>query len=396
MSRARQAIALLAIGAAAAVVGFAGAAALEGAGHPGREPVAGAGLAATVPAQPAPPPASAPAPAEPPASPAEPVAPPEAPGPPPAATDPEPVPAPTPRPRPSRPPAPATPAPEAEPPPAATTAPAIPEPPAPETTPAEPVGPPARALQEPAEPPTGVAIPAGEAPPGVGAAHRALAAALAAAAPGSTDAADIRRALGLWRAYLGPDARPAPDGRRATAARALRANAWWFAGRGSPSGRVLLRDADGVILTYRAGQGFAVNPVATTGRWRGLNDDVPAAALAETLLAMGVARTGGGRPFEAWEYFDVEGDPTAVVPGASGMAQARIALLMAHAQAETGDARFAEAVLAALRAFTVDVDPAVYAAWCAPTTPRSRRPGTWSAPTPARAPGRAARSTASW
>ena len=71
---------------------------------------------------------------------------------------------------------------------------------------------------------------------------------------------------------------------------------------------------------------------------------------------MGVARTGGGRPFEAWEYFDVEGDPTAVVPGASGMAQARIALLMAHAQAQTGDPRFAEAVLAALRAFTVDVD----------------------------------------
>ena len=130
------------------------------------------------------------------------------------------------------------------------------------------MGPPARALQEPAEPPTGVAIPAGGAPergrraPRAGGGPRR-------GGPGIHRRRRIRRALGLWRAYLGPDARPAPDGRRATAARALRANAWWFAGRGSPSGRVLLRDADGVILTYRAGQGFAVNPVATTGRWRG-------------------------------------------------------------------------------------------------------------------------------
>ena len=46
-------------------------------------------------------------------------------------------------------------------------------------------------------------------------------------------------------------------------------------GAASPAPPVLLRDEDGVLLTYRAGQGFVVNPVATTGRWRQLNDDVP-------------------------------------------------------------------------------------------------------------------------
>ena len=146
-----------------------------------------------------------------------------------------------------------------------------------------------------------------------------------------------------------------PAGRRATIVRALRANAWWFRDRGSPRGRVLLRDEDGVILTYRAGQGFAVNPVATTGRWRDLNDDVPAAALAGALLEMGVERRAGDRAFTAWEYYDVAGDPAAIVPGTSGMAQARVALLLAHAQAETGDPRFAAAALDALAAFTADV-----------------------------------------
>ncbi len=65
-----------------------------------------------------------------------------------------------------------------------------------------------------------------------------------------------------------------------------------------------------------------MNPVATTGRWRGLNDDVPAAALAEPLLEMGVERRAGERAFTAWEYYDREGDPAAIVPGTSGMAQA--------------------------------------------------------------------------
>ena len=149
--------------------------------------------------------------------------------------------------------------------------------------------------------------------------------------PGSAEDADIRRQLGLWSAYLAPDAAAAPPGRRATIARAVRANAWWFAARGSPSGRVLLRDEDGVILTYRRGQGFAVNPVATTGRWGGLNDDVPAGALAATLMEMGVERVAGDRRFVAWEYYDVADDPAAIRPGTSAMAQGRVALLMAHA-----------------------------------------------------------------
>ena len=343
MSRARQAIALLGVGAVAAVVGFAGAASLGGAGDAAPGPAAAAPPALVT---------SSPAPAEAPASPAEPAAPPEAPGPPPPAAT-----APVPRQEPARTTT-RTAAPGPAPTPAVTTPP-VPAPAPPETEtipPAEPAGPPARALQEPAAPPTGVAIPPDAAPAGAEAAHRALATALSAAAPGSTEEADIRRSLALWRAYLAPGAPPAPDGRRATVARALRANAWWFAGHPSPRSRVLLRDADGVILTYRAGQGFAVNPVATTGRWRGLNDDVPAASLAATLTSMGVARTGADRAFQAWEYYDVEGDPRAVVPGASGMAQARVALLMAHAQAQTGDPRFARTALAALQAFTVDVD----------------------------------------
>ena len=188
-------------------------------------------------------------------------------------------------------------------------------------------------------PPAGVAIPAGEAPTGADPAHRALAEELAAAAPGSTEAADIGRALALWQAFLAPGAPAAPPGRRATVARALRANAWWFARRPAPQGRVLLRDPDGVILTYRAAQGCAVNPVATTGRWQGLNDDVPPEALAATMLEMGVERASGDRRFLAWEYYDVADDPAAIRPGTSAMAQARVALLMAAAARRSADPR---------------------------------------------------------
>jgi hypothetical protein len=57
-----------------------------------------------------------------------------------------------------------------------------------------------------------------------------------------------------------------------------------------------------------------------------------------------------------WEYYDVPGEPSTIRPGASGMAQARLALLMADAAAETGETRFARMALGALAAFTVDVD----------------------------------------
>ena len=325
MSRAGQAAALLAAGAIAAVAGYGGAAWLDGRGASSpaapalpAAPAEEALLEPPPPAQPdAPPPA--PEPASPPAQPPRPAE---------AAEPPEPVPVPLPEPPPPP-----------EPPPA-------PQPPPPL---------PPRAAA-PAAPPAGVAIPATAAPTGHEPARRALVAALAAAPPGSAEEADIRRQLELWSAYLGPGAPEAPPGRRATTARALRANAWWFAARGAPADRVLLRDAEGVILTYRRGQGFAVNPVATTGRWRGLNDDVPADALGAALLEMAVGRAAGDRPFAAWEYYDVADDPAAIRPGTSAMAQARVALLMAHAHARGGDPAFERAALDALAAFVVPVD----------------------------------------
>ena len=224
------------------------------------------------------------------------------------------------------------------------------------TTAPAPAGPPAAARGPQEQPPAGMSIPAGEIPTGHEPARRLLATALAAAPPDATARADIRRQLSLWTRFLAPTAAPSPPGRTATIARALRANAWWYARRAAPAEPVLLRDPDGVLLTYRAGQGFVVNPVATTGRWRGLNDDVPAAALAATLEAMAVERTAGERRFLAWEYYDVAGRPELIQPGTSGMAQARVAVLMAHAADDTGDPRFARLALGALAAFTVDVD----------------------------------------
>ena len=270
----------------------------------------------------------------------------------------EPVPEPQPEPAPTRTRRQPVPAPDPEPQPPVATAPATtpePEPePAPETTPL-PARPSVASLSEPVTPPQGIRIPAGAEPSGYEPARRILAQALSRASEGSVEGSDIRRQLDLWRAYLGPDAIPSPDERRATISRALRANAWWFAARGSPRSRVLLRDEDGIILTYRAGQGFVVNPVATTGRWRDLNADVPAPALAEALLAMGVPRQAGERRFLAWEYYDVADDPSAIRPGVSGMAQARVALMFAHAEAQSGDPRFSAAAVGALAALTVDV-----------------------------------------
>jgi hypothetical protein len=321
------AAALIAAGAIAVVAGYGGAAWLDGRGAP-------APAARALPAAPAEEALLDP--------------------PPPAAPDPSP---PAPEPAPAERPAPAEAAEptedrHADPPPQPEPVPGPPPEPVPAPQPPPPLPPRA---DEPAAPPAGVAIPADAAPTGHEPARRALVAALAAA-PGSAEGADIRRQLELWSAYLGPGAPEAPPGRRATIARALRANAWWFAARGAPAERVLLRDADGVILTYRRGHGFAVNPVATTGRWRGLNDDVPADALGAALLEMAVARAAGDRGFAAWEYYDVADDPAAIRPGTSGMAQARVALLMAHAHARSGDPAFARAALDALAAFVVPVD----------------------------------------
>ena len=342
MSPTRQALALIILGLVAATVGFAGASALVGPAASGRVAVAPVSAPAVVPTSPA----------EPAAPPEAPASPEPAPGPLRASTSPAPRAPTTTRPRTA---VVAPPVTTAEAPPSArrtsTGTPAT----AP-TAPGAAPGPPAAVLAEPLAPPTGIAIPPEAALPGVDPAHRALASEYAGSTPGSVESADLARSLALWRTYLAPDAPAVPAGRRATIARALRANAWWFASRAAPRGRVLLRDEDGIILTYRAGQGFVVNPVATTGRWRGLNDDVPAVELARTLLSMGVEHSGGERVFLAWEYYDVEGRPDAVTPGTSGMAQARMALLMARAAADSGDPRFSEAALGALAAFTVDVD----------------------------------------
>ncbi|MGE4031552.1 MAG: D-glucuronyl C5-epimerase family protein [Thermoleophilia bacterium] len=347
MSPSRQMAAVAAVALVAAVAGFAAMAWITGGET---APAVAAGPPPAPPAEALPPPTTPPV-APPPATtgaPAEPVAPPP--------VEPDPAPAPDP---PAPPVEPEPPAPEPE--PAEPEEPEEPrEPPRTRSTPAPPAPapspPPPSATAPPPAPPEGVRIPAAELPSGVDPAKRTLVEALRRAAPGSTAEADIRRMLSLWAAYAGPDAAGTPPARRATIARALRANAWWYGSRDAPARRVLLADPDGVILTYRAGQGFAVNPVATTGRWRDLNADVPPQALAEALLPMGVPRTAGGRTFLVWEYYDVPGDPAAIRPGASGMAQARVALLMAHADDRTGDPRFADAALGALAALTVDVD----------------------------------------
>jgi hypothetical protein len=316
--------AVLAVSAAG---GYLGAAALDGPDPVGRDgPIAEAPVhpptTATAGPSPAPPPTR-------PDPPPEPVAPP-----------PEP---PTPRRPPDKPP-------ETPPPAYRDELVEIPEPPAPE--PAPPTTP---APRDPAPAPRTFRIPSGAEPTGQLAARRILAERLSRAAPESRTAADLRHSLALARAFLTP-AEGVPEGRRRTIARALRAAAWWYGSRGAPPRRVLLRDPDGVILTYRPGQGFAVNPVATTGRWRDLNAGLAPERLAEPLLEMGVERSVPGRSFTVWEYYDLADEPGAIAPGASAMAQGRVALLMAHAWRRTQDPRFAEAARAALAAFTVHVD----------------------------------------
>jgi hypothetical protein len=215
-----------------------------------------------------------------------------------------------------------------------------------------------------------VRIPA-DVPPAAGDPAAALAEEARISAPGSQERADVEYVLEFARRH----GASAAAGRRATVERALRTNAWWYAGRAAPRRRTLLVDQDGIIYTYRRGHGFAVNPVATTGRWRGLNDDVPPERLAETLLPLGVERRVGDREYLAWEYFDVGDDPGAVRPGLSGMAQGRMAELMATAYRRTGDARFAGAARRALAAFTVSVDEGGVRSMVA--HPPGRSPSPW-------------------
>ena len=169
----------------------------------------------------------------------------------------------------------------------------------------------------------------------------------------SQERADIEWVLDLARLAAAPDA---PDGRKATARRALRVNAWWYRTHDSPTQRVIARDPDGILLTYRNGHGFMVNPVATMGRWRNLNADWDAPALADAIEGMLVTRGDRITGWAALEYYDVPGEPTAVTPGVSGMGQARAATLFSRAWQMTRTPRYAEDAARVLRAFTVPVD----------------------------------------
>ena len=190
-------------------------------------------------------------------------------------------------------------------------------------------------------------------PGDVDSARAELAQARRQAAPGTTTRRDIDYVLRLGARMMRVHQ---PAGRRATAALTLRVNAWWYSRRTAPSSRVIARTPDGVLATYWAGRGFAINPVATAGRWQDLNAHVSPERLAEALLPLGVVRHAGRKAFVLWEYYDVPDRPGLIVPGASGMAQGRMAQLMARAYHRTGDARFADAARGALAAFTVPVD----------------------------------------
>lgn len=204
----------------------------------------------------------------------------------------------------------------------------------------------------PYEPPTTVVVDEADMP-AAGRSWSILTSLRRRAAAGSQVRDDLDWVLEFARVAATPGA---PDGRRATARRALRFNAWWYSDRSAPDSRVIGRDPDGILLTYRRGHGFMVNPVATIGRWRDLNDEWSPIALAQSLLGMIVARGYNGREWGALEYFDVPGDDRAVRPGTSGMAQARAAQLFSTAWAATRDPRYANAAARVLAAFTVPVD----------------------------------------
>ncbi len=198
----------------------------------------------------------------------------------------------------------------------------------------------------------GYIIPPDGLPGGAASARELLHHARATAPEGSRTRADIDYVLRLGARMLRPSQ---PAGRRATAALTLRINAWWYTRRFAPRLRVIVRTPDGVLATHWGGRGFAVNPVATAGRWQDLNAHYSPEGLATALLPLGVARRARGTRFLLWEYYDVPDRPGMIRPGASAMAQGRIAQLMARAYHRTGDHRFADAARGALAAFRVPV-----------------------------------------
>jgi hypothetical protein len=194
-------------------------------------------------------------------------------------------------------------------------------------------------------------VPAGALPGDTATATTALRAAQTGAPTAGTTRADIGHVLELDRRFA--DARLA--GRRETVSRTVRLNAWWYAHKRAPTARVLVRDPDGFIYSYAPGHGFALNPVATAGRWQRLNEGFTSVQLATALLSLGVAEIRGGRQTLSWEYYDIADQPTAIRPGVSAMAQSRVAQLLASAYKSTGDVRFVGAAVDAMALLAVDV-----------------------------------------
>lgn len=181
----------------------------------------------------------------------------------------------------------------------------------------------------------------------------ALRAAAGRAAAGSAERTAIDWVLRLHRTY---GATNVPPGRRATVDLAVRVNAWWFQDNAAPQRPMIVRVPSGVLLTYRPRTGFVVNPVATTGRWRDLNDDLSAVELADALLPFGVEVVLDGTMVRRWEYFDVPDRPEVMQAGVSGMGQARIASLMTNAFVDSGEERFAAAARDALAVLDIPVN----------------------------------------
>lgn len=194
-------------------------------------------------------------------------------------------------------------------------------------------------------------VPDGALPADAGAATAALRAAQKRAPASGTTRTDIGHILELDRRFH--DARL--TGRKETIARIVRLNGWWYARRRAPPARVLVRDPEGLIYSYAPGRGFAINPVGTAGRWQRMNEGFTNVQLATSLLALGVAEIRGGRQTLNWEYYDIADQPTAIRPGVSAMAQARVAQLMASAYRVSGDERFATASVDAMASLAVPV-----------------------------------------
>ena len=226
-------------------------------------------------------------------------------------------------------------------------------------------------------------IPAEQMPTDVATARAMLVQARPWAPPGTLTKRDINYVLRLSSKYLAARGRR-PPARRRWSGRLV--NAWWYTLRAGPIKRSIIRDPDGVLSTY---WGRAAASRRTRwrrrGRWQGLNESLAPEVLAEALLPYGVERR-----WTAASTFDLgvlrrAGPAGAHQAGASGMAQGRIAQLMARAYKRTGDRRSGRGKARSSRSAC----PSTAAAWSTRSTRPGypQRPGTRSGPTPGRTRG---------